>query len=77
MRRDPPTIFVVVFDAVVIADITRLACLLRILWINQSILLSFLFPHHLRERDGSRINVELRFLPSVNGFAIVKIISIF
>lgn len=68
------SVFVVVFDAVVIADRhgnLLLECFVFYGSIN-------LFPHHLRERDGSRINVELRFLvPSVNGFAMVKMASIF
>jgi len=67
------SVFVVVFDAVVIAD--RHGLLLVCFSFYGSI---NLFPHHLRERDGSRINVELRFLiPSVNGFAMVKMASIF
>jgi len=65
------SVFVVVFDAVVIAD--RHGLLLASYSMDQSL------PTPLeRERDGSRINVELRFLiPSVNGFAMVKMASIF
>lgn len=65
-------VFVVVFDAVVIADRHGLLLVCFVFYGSIN-----LFPHHLRERDGSRINVELRFLPSVNGFAMVKMASIF
>lgn len=67
------SVFVVVFDAVVIADRHGLLLVCFVFYGSIN-----LFPHHLRERDGSRINVELRFLiPSVNGFAMVKMASIF